>query len=84
MISKPIEIEGTAEEIAAQLPRWRGRRVRLSVLPDSVDIAANTDPRSIEEKIAAIMAEVPEEDWAKLPPDLSDNLDHHIYGAPKQ
>ncbi len=84
MVSGPIIVEGTAEEIAEQLPHWKGRRVRLSILPHSAETDAPDDPRSLEEKIAAIMADVPDEEWAKLPPDLSDNLDHYIYGAPKQ
>ena len=38
---------------------------------------------TIEEKIQQIAAQVPENEWDKLPPDLSDNLDHYIYGLPK-
>ncbi len=28
--------------------------------------------------------EVPAEEWAKLPADLTDNLDHYLYGTPKK
>jgi len=87
MISQPLEIEGTWEEIVALAPNLAGRRVRLIVLPAIPVIenepAALKDTRSIEEKIAEIVADVPEEEWAKLPPDLGDNLDHYIYGLPK-
>jgi hypothetical protein len=86
MISQPLEIEGTWEEIVALAPNLSGRRVRLIVLPTIPvieDESAPKDTRSIEEKIAAIWADVPEEEWAKLPPDLGDNLDHYIYGLPK-
>lgn len=38
----------------------------------------------IEEEIAEIVAEVPKEEWEKLPPDLTDHLDHYIYGTPKK
>jgi hypothetical protein len=31
-----------------------------------------------------ISASIPEEEWAKLPKDLSKNLDHFLYGAPKR
>ena len=36
---------------------------------------------AIAERLAA---EVPDEDWRKIPPDGSVNLDHYLYGHPKQ
>lgn len=87
MVSQPLEIEGIWEEIVALAPNLSGRRVRLIVLPTTHvedEEAPAKDTRSIEEKIATIWADVPEEEWAKLPPDLSDQLDHYIYGAPKK
>jgi hypothetical protein len=79
------EIEGTWEEIAEQASRFAGRRLRLIVLPEnSEDLSEPEDTRSVEEKIAAIIAEVPEEEWEKLPADLGSNLDHYIYGTPKR
>lgn len=30
-----------------------------------------------------INTQVPVEEWSKLPPDLSKNLDHYLYGSPK-
>ena len=29
------------------------------------------------------MADVPQEEWDRLPADLTDHLDHYIYGTPK-
>jgi hypothetical protein len=84
METQVIEIEGTWEEIAEQAPRFAGCRLRLTVLPEGPSGPPETnDTRSLEEKIAAIVAAVPEEEWAKLPADLSDNLDHYIYGTPR-
>ena len=40
--------------------------------------------RPIEEVLAEIAATVPDEEWDRLPPDLTDNLDHYIYGTPKR
>jgi hypothetical protein len=35
--------------------------------------------------VAAEIAEsVPQEEWDKLPADLSGNLDHYLYGCPKE
>ena len=40
--------------------------------------------RSIEDVLEEISSEIPAEEWRKLPTDLSDNLDHYIYGWPKK
>jgi len=39
---------------------------------------------SIEDRLASLAAHVPQSEWDRLPKDLSDNLDHHIYGTPKE
>jgi hypothetical protein len=38
--------------------------------------------RPIWEIVEEIGASVPDEEWAKLPTDLSKNLDYYLYGAP--
>ncbi len=40
--------------------------------------------KPIWEVALEIGASVPEEEWAKIPTDLSKNLHHYLYGAPKQ
>lgn len=45
----------------------------------SYDFAA----RPIEDVLVELAHEVPEEDWRKLPADLTDNLDHYLYGRPE-
>jgi len=44
------------------------------------------DPKSrpIWEIAEELSATIPDEEWAKIPPDLSKNLDHYLYGAPKK
>lgn len=42
------------------------------------------DARPIWERVVEIGAAVPPEDWARVPRDLSKNLDHYLYGAPKE
>ena len=90
MIAHTLEIEGTWEEIAAQTPQFVGRKMRLTVLPEVLaDVSETSAPvpkncRSIEEKIAEILAKVPEEELAKFPTDIGDNLDHYIYGTRKR
>jgi hypothetical protein len=85
MAAPLLELEGTWEEIAAHAPEFAGRRLRVIVLPEEENGAsAEEGSPSIEEKIERLMADVPEEEWAKLPPDLTDNPDHYIYGTPKR
>lgn len=36
------------------------------------------------ERIQALGARVPTEVWEKVPKDLAKNLDHYLYGAPKE
>jgi hypothetical protein len=39
--------------------------------------------RPVWEVITEIGSEVPEEDWGKVPKDLSKELDHYLYGSPR-
>ena len=57
--------------------------------PFRMELAATAkeefDPNAptIEDELRAIWADVPAAEWDRLPPDLTDNLDHYIYGTPK-
>jgi hypothetical protein len=37
----------------------------------------------IEDILAELASEIPKEEWDNLPSDLTDNLDHYLYGSPK-
>ncbi len=50
----------------------------------SQPVEYNTSAPSIEDVLAGIAAEVPQEEWDNLPSDLTDNLDHYLYGTPKR
>ena len=39
---------------------------------------------AIEDVLSSIAAEVPREEWDRLPADLTDDLDHYLYGAPRR
>lgn len=85
MITNPIEIEGTWEQIASQASRYAKYKMRLTILPEMADQTPDeADTRPLEDKIAEIVARVPAEEWEKLPADMGDNLDHYIYGTPKR
>jgi hypothetical protein len=62
------------------LPEGAEVRVELAALAKE-DRNPNAPP--IEERLRAIWADIPQEEWDRLPADLTDNLDHYIYGTPR-
>ena len=42
------------------------------------------DRMPIWERIREISADVPDEEWAKLPTDGAEQHDHYLYGSPKK
>jgi hypothetical protein len=46
--------------------------------------AYNSGVPAVEEVLSSIASEVPQEEWDKLPPDLTDDLDHYLYGTPRR
>ncbi len=79
-----LELEGTWEEIAAQIPNFAGQKLRVLVYPATDDSPDVSNTRPIAEVLAEIAAAIPSAELAKLPPDFTDQLDHYIYGTPKQ
>lgn len=57
-----------------------GAQVELNLIEGA---AAKTPHRPIEEVLDEIAASIPESEWDKLPRDLTDHLDHYVYGTPK-
>lgn len=35
------------------------------------------------EQLVELGRSIPKEEWDRLPPDFSENLDHYVYGTPK-
>jgi len=84
MTTPLLELEGTWEEIAAQIPDFAGQKLRVLVYPAEEHSTAVPDTRPIAEVLAEIAATIPAAELAKLPPDFTDQLDHYIYGTPKR
>ena len=78
------EIEGTWEEIAAQIPDFSGKKLRVLVYSAIDNGKEAPDTRPIAEVLATIAAAIPAAELATLPPDFTDQLDHYIYGTPKR
>jgi MinD-like ATPase involved in chromosome partitioning or flagellar assembly len=55
------------------------QQVRATVPP-----VISSPRRRISERIAEIMADVPAEEFAKIPRDGSRQVDHYVYGLPKR
>jgi hypothetical protein len=55
----------------------------ISAVPN-VNWKYDPTARPIWEAIEEISMEAPDEEWAKLPSDLSENHDHYLYGVPKR
>jgi len=65
-----------------------GKPLRFTRVESLELVAARSeelDPNAptIEEELAAIVADVPQEEWDRLPEYLTDNLDQYLYGTPE-
>jgi hypothetical protein len=77
---------GVIEVIHPDLPA--GKEVEVVV---DLDPAEGTETESsaslrrpiIWETALEIGSSIPDSEWAKVPADLSKNVDHYLYGAPK-
>ena len=74
VVSGVIQLEG-----AVVLPE--GAEVRVELTTSAKEESDSIVAPPIEETLRAIVADVPKEEWDRLPSDLSDNLDHYIYGT---
>ncbi|MBW2615296.1 MAG: hypothetical protein JRD02_03850 [Deltaproteobacteria bacterium] len=50
----------------------------------SAEIRYDKSARPIEDLLDELAKEIPQEEWDRLPSDSNDNLDHYLYGVPKQ
>ncbi len=80
-VSLPFEA-GEHRRIAVKIVDDRGiESLKVVSMGKGALPADQWRPGSIEEKIAARFAEIPEEELAEIPTDLSYRLDEYIYGA---
>lgn len=88
MDSQLLEWEGTAEEIRERLVALAGQRLHVTVRrADAADegaVDSTAHKVTITDRILERFRDVPPEERSKVPPDLTDNLDHYVYGLPKK
>ncbi|NOX53156.1 MAG: hypothetical protein GXP27_01700 [Planctomycetes bacterium] len=83
MIYRGRVIDGTIVlDDSVRLPE--GTAVKVVVVETDQDISGEATARSIEQEIAEVVDRVPAQEWERLPQDLSDHLDHYIYGTEKE
>ena len=78
-----LQVKGRGE-FSPQGRLLRVTRVDQLRLQPVGEIPYDATARPIEDVLAEIAREIPEEEWNRLPADLTDNLDHYIYGTPKR
>jgi hypothetical protein len=66
-----------------------GRPIRFTHVEDLRLLRGDTeeaakDAPAIEDELRRLAAQVPPEQWARLPTDLSSQIDHYLYGFPKK
>lgn len=90
-IELPVELEERLAQEAArngQAAPDYARMILAEQLKPSPDRPASSggeaNPRPIWQVAAETMQGVPEDELERLPVDLSENLDHYLYGAPKK
>lgn len=79
-----LEFEGTIEEIQLRLADFAGKRIHITVRPLTERLETKEAILSVEEKILQRARLTPELERAKIPADLTNNLDHYLYGAEKK
>lgn len=73
------KLNRTSVQEAKQLHKGVDKRSRsMSVVKQKKKPAP-----SLWDEIAALRAQVPPEEWDKLPTDMAKNVDHYLYGHPK-
>ncbi len=55
-----------------------------SFVDESRDTRQRSSVRSFSELADELTADVPDSEWDRVPTDLARNLDHYLYGAPKE
>jgi hypothetical protein len=73
-------VEAEIQEKVRALPPEEQERVLHFV----EELANGSPHETIWEKLQRHLRDVPDTEFAELPSDASENLDHYLYGAPKK
>ena len=62
----------------------RSKELRIAVGVSGSQRGRRNASEAIEAKLQSLAANVPESEWRKLPGDLTEDLDHYLYGTPRK
>jgi len=82
-----IKPGGTIEIHRPELPVGEEAEIVITLGEDRERLSEaeyDVNARPYWEEVLEIGASVPMEEWEKVPADLSKNLDHYLYGAPRE
>jgi hypothetical protein len=87
LLDYPLQVSPGRARVIVLLPEDSERSPQemkspLNQLSEQPAVVTGTRP--IWERVADISAQIPAEEWAELPKDLSKNIDHYLYGSPKE
>ena len=80
-VSLPFEL-GEQHRVAVKIIDNRGiesLKIIDEQIPPNVPINTNDPAKTFEDRVKELFSDVPAEEWAKLPADLIENLDHYLY-----
>jgi hypothetical protein len=82
--SRRLRVKGQAEFMAASGKIKRIVSLAEIAIQNVGDVPYDPSARPIWEEVMELGASIPDEEWAKVPTDLAKNLDHYLYGSPKE
>jgi hypothetical protein len=78
-----LQVVGAGEFSAQGKPLRIIRVERLQIQPVG-EPAYDSTARPIEDILVDLAREIPQKNWDRLPSNLTDNLDHYLYGTPEK
>jgi hypothetical protein len=81
-----VRVNGEVQEVKdeAELARLVSSGANVEYHGILVDGYGSSSRETIWEKLQRNLKDVPDSEFAELPSDASENLDHYLYGAPKK
>jgi predicted DNA-binding antitoxin AbrB/MazE fold protein len=71
--------------VPISLPEGSEVELRIIAPNETVSASQSSQPQgTIEERLTQIAGQLPRQEWDSLPADLSDQLDHYLYGTPQE
>ena len=73
-----------ALDVISKLSETEQEHIAALILQELEKQAGYAQAQAFLQRIAKIRESIPKEEWQKLPSDASKNVDHYLYGSPKE